>query len=155
MSFVFRRICVTSFDSFCQRRRFFIKKIGKSSGLHVGLYYWVTNEILVFLLTYLLYFDYFGRDVLSATYDKFSTYLEKLPIGKVNFHELGDHQWSFFDGRLLIDPKLVGDFTVASIFMSLCTPIQFPICVATYPWLKRRCVLLSEKVCRGRNKATS
>lgn len=150
MSFVFRRICATSFDSFYQCRRISLKKGTKSYGLYVGLYYWVTNELLVILLTYFLYFDYFGRDVLSAAYDKFSVYLDKLPIGKISFHELGDHQWSFFDGRILVDPKLVGDFTVASVFMSLCTPIQFPICVATYPWLRRRWVLFSEKVCRGR-----
>lgn len=83
--------------------------------------------------------------MLSATMERFSVYLEKLPFGKINLHEIGDHQWSFFAGRLQIDPKLIGDFTVASVVMSLFTPIQIPICLATFPWLKRRSTLLFRK----------
>lgn len=149
MRFVCRRICRISFYSFNQCRSVSVKQLVKSYGIPFGVYYWITNEVLVLILTYCLYYDYFGRDLLFRAVDRLSIYLEKLPFGKVNLHEIGDHSWRFFDGRLQVDPKLVGDFTVASVVMSLLTPVQIPICAATFPWLKRRWSLFFKRSTKG------
>lgn len=143
MSFV-RRLATFRIRYGSQCRAISMKEMAKTHGIYFGLYYWITNEILVVALTYFLYYDYFGKDVIANIVDRISP-----SFWKIDLHHMGETNWSFFGGRINISPKLVGDFTFASVVLSLFTPLQIPVCAATYPWLRRNWIRLfsKRKVC--------
>lgn len=126
------------------------KKMVKTHGVHFGLYYWITNEILVIALTYCLYYDYFGKDFIANLVDRCTP-----SSWQIDLHHAGEENWSFFGGRMQISPKLVGDFTFASVVMSFVTPLQLPICAATYPWAHKVCINLFSRRGKSHHLATS
>ncbi|CBZ23015.1 conserved hypothetical protein [Leishmania mexicana MHOM/GT/2001/U1103] len=100
-------------------------------GVPLSLYYFVTNELLVCLLTCLLHYGYFGQEDLIG-------FLKSVGASKyVDLNSIEGKSWSLFGGQLVVSARLVANFTAASLFMSLWTPVQLPICIATYPYLKR------------------
>lgn len=127
---LFRRIRFFSTSSTSTNRGF--SSVIKTHGLYFGLYYWISNEALVVLLTYFLYYDYFGKDIVCALVERFSPSFYKIDFSNT------DKKWSFFGGKFSVDPKLAADFIFSSVTMSLLTPVQIPFCAATYPWLRRK-----------------
>lgn len=108
-----------------------IKSAVVEYGAPVALYYFITNEFLVGVVTYLLHYGYFGKEDLIGV-------LESIGASKfLDLKSIEAKSWSFFDDRFVISARFVANFTAASIFMSLWTPIQLPLCVATYPAIRR------------------
>lgn len=108
-----------------------MKTVVLDYGLPVALYYWITNEIIVCVLTYFLHFGYFGKEDLIDI-------LEKVGVSKyINLNAIETKSWSLFNGRLTVSARLLANFAAASLFMTLWTPLQVPICIATYPYLRR------------------
>jgi hypothetical protein len=98
-------------------------------GIWMYLYYWITNEILVCILTYLLHYHYIpGGDVVK---------LLKW-LGAERFVDLDKTmEKSMFIGGFELSAKFLTNFSLASAVMSLFTPIQFPLAVATFPAVRR------------------
>lgn len=114
-----------------QVRHVSMKELVLKHGLYCALYYWITNEMLVCVFTYLLHYGYLGKEDLIG-------FLENVGADKyLNLKNIETKSWSFFNGSLVISARLVANFIAASVFMSLFTPIQVPIAVATYPYLRR------------------
>lgn len=111
--------------------RLFGSDLLRKNGVYFGLYYWITNEMMVIGLTYCLYYDYFGKELLANIVDKITP-----SFWKIDVHHIGEHNWSIAGVEL--SPKLMADFAVSSLVMSAFTPLQLPVCAATYPWLRRR-----------------
>lgn len=108
-----------------------MKETIKTHGIPAALFYWITNEILVCILTYFLHYGYFGKEDLIG-------FLEHIGASKyVNLEVVEHKNWSFFDGRLVISARLIANFTAASVFMSLWTPLQLPLAIAIYPLFRR------------------
>ena len=100
-------------------------------GFPLALYYFITNEMLVCGLTYLLHYGYFGKEDLIG-------FLESIGASKyIDLKAIEGKSWSFFNERIVISARLVANFTAASVFMSLWTPLQVPICIATYPFIRQ------------------
>ncbi|CAJ1015625.1 hypothetical protein Q4I30_000706 [Leishmania utingensis] len=135
---LFRHIRVVRPLTF-QARRMSMRTVAIEHGVPLALYYFITNEILVCLLTYLLHYDYFGQDDLIG-------FLKFVGASKyIDLNSIEGKRWSFFDERITLSARLVANFTAASLFMSLWTPVQLPICITTYPYLKRISQRLMEK----------
>ncbi|KAG5488252.1 hypothetical protein LSCM4_08329 [Leishmania orientalis] len=127
---LFRRICVVR-PLVLRAREMSMKTVVVEHGAPLSLYYFITNELLVCLLTYLLHYGYFGKEDLIGL-------LKCIGASKyIDLSSIEGKSWSLFDGQLVVSARLVANFTAASIFMSLWTPVQLPICIATYPYLKR------------------
>ncbi|KPA73681.1 hypothetical protein ABB37_09613 [Leptomonas pyrrhocoris] len=108
-----------------------MKKLVMEYGAPLALYYFITNELLVCGLTYLLHYGYFGKEDLID-------FLESVGASRyINLKAVEGKSWSFFDGRVAVSARLVANFTAASVFMSLWTPLQVPVCIATYPFIRR------------------
>lgn len=100
-------------------------------GFSVALYYWITNEAMVCALTFCLHYHYFGKEDLVSV-------IEKCGVSKyIDLREIEGKSWSFWSGRLEISARLLANFTAASLFMSLFTPLQLPFCIATFPAVSR------------------
>jgi len=101
----------------------------KTYGLPLAIYYWVTNEILVCIITYLLHYGYFGgSDVMSLLKS----------LGLDNYCDFSKIEASSFEvGPVSISARLATNFALASAFMALWTPLQVPFCVVTLPRIKR------------------
>lgn len=113
-----------------QSRHVSMKEFAFKHGPYCAIYYWVTNEMLVCLFTYLLHYGYLGKEDLVD-------FLENVGADKyINLRNIEGKSWSFFNGNVTISARLVANFVAASVFMSLFTPIQIPIAVATYPYLR-------------------
>lgn len=120
-------------------RRVSMKKLMVEYGAPLALYYFITNELLVCGLTYLLHYGYFGKEDLIG-------FLESVGVSKyVNLKAIEEKSWSFFSDRVVISARLVANFTAASVFMSLWTPLQIPLCIATYPFIRRSAQWISRK----------
>lgn len=106
-----------------------LKELVKQYGIPLAVFYWVTNESLVALLTYLFHYNYLTTgDVVD--------WLQSLGLGGyVNLETL--HTASITVFGVEISALLLTNFLVASAVMSLFTPIQVPICVAVFPSLRR------------------
>jgi hypothetical protein len=113
------------------KRGISIKTLVLEYGAPLALYYFITNEMMVCGLTYLLHYGYFGKEDLIS-------FLESVGASKyIDLKAIEGKSWSLLDGHLVISARLVANFTAASIFMSLWTPLQIPICVATFPFIRR------------------
>eukprot|EP00758_Cryptobia_borreli_P003710 Tbor_TRINITY_DN3935_c0_g1::TRINITY_DN3935_c0_g1_i1::g.822::m.822 len=106
-------------------------------GLFVVCLYFFTNESLVCIITYLLHYNYI--DIWNV--------IEVLGVGDyIDLKQLERGSWVLWEGeegeepKLEISARLITNFLVASSFMSMFTPVQFPICV----WITQR--LLSRRV---------
>lgn len=127
---LFRRLRHACVTAPC-RRPMSMRALVVQHGAPLAAYYFITNEMLVCLITYLLHYNYFGKDDLISVLDS---------LGASRFIDLKSIEgksWSLFGGRLEVSVRLVANFTAASLFMSLWTPLQLPLCVATYPYLRR------------------
>ncbi|KAG5512289.1 hypothetical protein JKF63_07811 [Porcisia hertigi] len=124
-------------------RRLSMRAMVVEHGVPLFLYYFITNEVLVCMVTYLLHYGYFGKEDLIG-------FLKSLGASKyVDLESIEGKQWSFFGGHVVLSARLVTNFTAASLFMSLWTPVQLPLCVATYPYLKR----ISHRFIKGKKCA--
>ncbi|GET85386.1 hypothetical protein, conserved [Leishmania tarentolae] len=111
-------------------RRMSMRTVVVEHGIPLSLYYFITNEILVCLLTCLLHYGYFGQEDLIG-------FLKSVGAAKyIDLNSIEGKSWSLFGGQIVVSARLVANFTAASFFMSLWTPVQLPICIATYPYLK-------------------
>ncbi|KAG5488104.1 hypothetical protein LSCM1_08169 [Leishmania martiniquensis] len=119
----------------------FMKTVVVEHGVPLSLYYFITNEIIVCVLTYLLHYGYFGKEDLIDL-------LKYIGASKyIDLNSIEGTSWSLLDGQLVVSARLVANFTAASLFMSLWTPVQLPICIATYPYLK----LASQRLLKRRS----
>ena len=98
-------------------------------GIYFAAQYFIFNEMCVLYLTYLLHCDYLG----TGDIEKVVNYIGLSKFVDVN-SQLDN---SFQIGLWEVSGRLVANFGIASAFMSLCTPLQIPLCVITLPYFKR------------------
>lgn len=100
----------------------------KLHGFPMYLYYWITNEIIVLCLTYLIHYQYIpGSDIID--------WLKWLGAGKlVDLDKTMDKSVKAYGVE--VSARFLTNFSLASAIMTLFTPIQIPLCLATYPYLR-------------------
>ena len=107
-----------------------MKDLVKQYGLPLALYYFIFNETCVVLVTCGLYYDWLGGgDIVSFLhYIGASKYvdIDAAMSKSVSLGPFGE-----------LEAKLAAHFGLATVFMSLFTPIQLPFCIATLPRLKK------------------
>ena len=104
------------------------KELVKQYGIPLAVFYWVTNESLVALLTYLFHYNYLTTgDVVDG--------LKYVGLDSlVNIETI--HSTSITLWGVEISALFLTNFLVASAVMSLFTPIQVPLCIAVFPYLR-------------------
>lgn len=100
----------------------------KEHGVALVVYYFVFNEACIIALTFLLHNGLVaGSDLVG--------WLKWIKVDRFfNVEETLGRTVSF--GPFSISAALVTNYTLASAFMSLCTPVQIPFCVMTLRMVK-------------------
>ncbi|CAD2221183.1 hypothetical protein AGDE_04080 [Angomonas deanei] len=109
-----------------------VKKLVAQHGVKFVVFYVCVNETIVIFLTYLLHYNYFGKDDLVGVLEK---------VGASKYFDLSkvEHKsWTLFNGRLEISARLLANFAAASLFMSLVTPVKLPVLIGIYARLQKR-----------------
>lgn len=134
-----RQYAVLSLARASGRRNSSWKARIREHGVPALTFYWVVNEIVVCYLTYLLHYDYIGGgDLLSV--------LERVGADKyMDLSKVESKNWYLFDGRLCITARFLTNFAAASAFMSILTPVKFPLIISMYPSFRRLLARLTRK----------
>lgn len=107
-----------------------LKEIIKQYGLPIALFYWVFNEVLVAIVTYLLHFNYVSQNSVVDI-------IEALGFGSwVDTKVLATHSLRFPYG-IEISALLITNFLVASAFLALFVPVKLPFCIWVFPKVRR------------------
>lgn len=98
-------------------------------GVPLAVYYFIFNESCIVFVTFLLHKDYVSGTAVLEVINRFGA------GGRLNLGELMSMTLTL--GPLELSARLVANFALASVFMSLWTPLQIPFCIATLPYAKR------------------
>ena len=106
-----------------------IAALVRTHGAPLALYYFIFNECCVLVVTFLLQYDYLAADALKQC-------VTTLRLDRwINLNAIQSAELKI--GPVTISGKFAANFSVATAFMSLWTPLQIPFCVATLPYLRR------------------
>lgn len=102
-----------------------LKQIIKQYGIPIALFYWVFNEVLVAIVTYLLHYNYVSQGSVVDFIDAigFGSWIDTKIL----------HTHSVRLGPFDISALLITNFLVASAFLALFVPIKLPFCIWLYP----------------------
>jgi hypothetical protein len=105
-----------------------IRKLISTLGVWLALYYFMFNECCVILVTAMLHNDYLQTGDIESLFEY---------LGVSKYVDVQSHlQKTLHIGPWEISGRLAANFALASLFMSLWTPIQIPFCVMTLPAFK-------------------
>jgi hypothetical protein len=95
----------------------------------LAAYYFIFNEACVALVTCALHYNWLGEGDIASV-------LDAIGASKyIDIKKTMDASVSL--GPIQISAKLATNFTIASAFMSLWTPLQIPFCIATLPYIRK------------------